>query len=459
MATHTSPMCLSALYFMNLRGDVLMERQYRDDVTRNMAQAFRTEVIQGKDRGNVPIVNIGACSFMYRREKNVYLVAVTRANANAMLCFQFLNELVALFTSYFSSFTEDAIRSNFVIIYELLDEILDHGFPQITSPDVLKSYITQTGVQSKEKGSYGAAEKAKQVSMQVTGAVQWRREGLKYKKNEVYLDIIESVSLLMSPKGTVLRASATGVIAMKCFLTGMPELKIGLNDKLGEEAHGGTGGGGAGGGGLGATTSGKKSIELADLQFHQCVNLSKFNGEKTISFTPPDGEFELMKYRVTEGISLPFKVMPIVKELGRTRMEVNVRIRSCFSDKQFAMGVVMRIPVPKHTAKATIKVTGGKAKYVASQEALVWKIKRFQGLNELTLSAEVELVSTLTDRKAWNKPPITLDFQVPMFTASGLRIRFLKVWEKTGYISTKWVRYLCNSGKDTKTGHYEIRCQ
>ena len=40
--------------------------------------------------------------------------------------------------------------------------------------------------------------------------MQWRREGLKYKKNEVYLDIIESVSLLMSPKGTVLRASATG---------------------------------------------------------------------------------------------------------------------------------------------------------------------------------------------------------------------------------------------------------
>lgn len=53
-----------------------------------MAQAFRTEIIQGKDRGNVPIVNIGSCSFMYRREKNVYLVAVTRANANAMLCFQ-----------------------------------------------------------------------------------------------------------------------------------------------------------------------------------------------------------------------------------------------------------------------------------------------------------------------------------------------------------------------------------
>ena len=27
----------------------------------------------------------------------------------------------------------------------------------------------------------------------------------------------------------------------------------------------------------------------------------------------------------------------------------------------------------------------------------------------------------------WGQPPINLDFQVPMFTASGLRIRFLKV--------------------------------
>ena len=60
-----------------------------------------------------------------------------------------------------------------------------------------------------------------------------------------------------------------------------------------------------------------------------------------------------------------------------------------------------------HYTKATIKVTGGKAKYVAAQQALVWKVKRFQGLNELTLSAEVELVSTLTDRKPWRGRPLT----------------------------------------------------
>jgi hypothetical protein len=37
--------------------------------------------------------------------------------------------------------------------------------------------------------------------MQVTGAVSWRREGLRYKKNEVYLDIVESINVLMTAKG------------------------------------------------------------------------------------------------------------------------------------------------------------------------------------------------------------------------------------------------------------------
>ena len=47
---------------------------------------------------------------------------------------------------------------------------------------------------------------------------------------------------------------------------------------------------------------------VQDVTFHQCVNLGRFNTEKVVSFVPPDGEFELMKYRCQEGISLPFRV-------------------------------------------------------------------------------------------------------------------------------------------------------
>ena len=65
-------------------------------------------------------------------------------------------------------------------------------------------------------------------------------------------------------------------------------------------------------------------LHLQDVTFHQCVNLGRFNTEKVVSFVPPDGEFDLMKYRCQEGISLPFRVLPIINEMGRTRMEVGV---------------------------------------------------------------------------------------------------------------------------------------
>ena len=63
--------------------------------------------------------------------------------------------------------------------------------------------------------------------------------------------------------------------------------------------------------------------------------------------------------------------MPLVKELGRTRIQVDVKVRSCFSDKQFATNVKIRIPVPKYTSGATCKLTGGTAKYKSAEEALV----------------------------------------------------------------------------------------
>ena len=71
------------------------------------------------------------------------------------------------------------------------------------------------------------------------------------------------------------------------------------------------------------------------------------------------------------------------------------------------------------------------------------------------MSAEVTLTPLKTD-KAWNRPPISLDFQVrincsilqvPMFTGSGLRVRYLRIQEaKNPYKPTKWIRYITKAG-------------
>lgn len=44
-------------------------------------------------------------------------------------------------------------------------------------------------------------EEQSQITSQVTGQIGWRREGIKYRRNELFLDVLESVNLLMSPQG------------------------------------------------------------------------------------------------------------------------------------------------------------------------------------------------------------------------------------------------------------------
>jgi AP-1 complex subunit mu len=66
---------------------------------------------------------------------------------------------------------------------------------------------------------------------QITRAVSWRSEGIRYRKNEVFLDVIESVNMLVNATGDVVRSEILGSIKMRCYLSGMPELRLGLNDK------------------------------------------------------------------------------------------------------------------------------------------------------------------------------------------------------------------------------------
>ncbi|CAO3598474.1 unnamed protein product [Absidia cylindrospora] len=344
--------------------------------------------------------------------------------------------MISIGRSYFGKLDEEAVKNNFVLIYELLDEILDFGYPQNSETDTLKMYITTEGVKSER------AEDSSRITIQATGAMSWRRSDIKYRKNEAFIDVIESVNLLMSNTGTLLRADVAGQILMRAYLSGTPECKFGLNDKLllDKDVVNRT-----------PTTRKTHAVEIDDCQFHQCVKLGRFDTDRTISFIPPDGEFELMRYRTTENVNLPFRVIPVVNEIGKTRVEYKINVRANFSPKLYANNVVLRIPTPLNAAKVEVKVgSGGKAKYVPSENCIIWKIPRFQGQAEYSLSGEAQLSST-THKKVWSRPPISMDFQVLMFTSSGLLVRFLKVFEKSGYQSVKWVRYM------TKAGSYQIR--
>merc|ERR1711968_373958 len=130
---------------------------------------------------------------------------------------------------------------------------------------------------------------------------------------------------------------------------------------------------------------------------------------------------------------------------------MNVRVRSQFDSKLFASNVMVRIPCPRNTASAKLATTAGKAKYNSEKHCIEWVIKKFPGDQEFSITGDIECMA-MTVETAWSRPPIEMDFSVPMFTASGLNVRFLKVMEhKHHYNTIKWVRYV------TQVGSYQTR--
>lgn len=52
----------------------------------------------------------------------------------------FLKKVCEVFSEYFRDLEEESLRDNFVIVYELLDEMMDFGMVQITEPKILQEY-------------------------------------------------------------------------------------------------------------------------------------------------------------------------------------------------------------------------------------------------------------------------------------------------------------------------------
>lgn len=47
-------------------------------------------------------------------------------------------KFLKVFSEYFKELEEESIRDNFVIIYELMDELMDFGYPQTTDSKILQ---------------------------------------------------------------------------------------------------------------------------------------------------------------------------------------------------------------------------------------------------------------------------------------------------------------------------------
>ena len=359
---------------------------------------------------------------------------------------QLLSKIAKVFKDYCGTLSEESIRKNFILLYELLDELLDYGYPQVTQTENLKAFVynepivvspvADTGKMINPKtASANAVHKPVISSVDTEG----RKTSLSAnQKNEIFVDILERLSVLFSNNGYVLNSTIDGCIQMKSYLAGNPQLRLALNEDLA----------------VGKNTSSVygSGVTVDDINFNDCVNLSEWEHGRTLSFYPPDGEFILLNYRMTGEFKTPFRIFPSIEEVETNKLEIAVHVRAEIPENHFGANVSIEVPMPQSTTAATCQVvstpsaTGVHAEYVSHERKLFWTLKKFPGCTEQTMRAKVTLSGPCTSQIRREIGPINMNFEIPMYNVSSLQVRYLRIAENMpGYTPYRWVRYVTQS--------------
>jgi AP-3 complex subunit mu len=179
------------------------------------------------------------------------------------------------------------VQDNFSTVYQLLEEMMDFGYPLTTEPNALKSMIQiPTAISRLTNVTLGGSNVSDVLPDGTISNMPWRKTDVSYSQNEIYLDIIEEIDAIVDRNGLIVTSEVSGSIAANSRLSGVPDLVLNFTNP----------------------------DVLDDCSFHPCVRYNRFEREKVVSFVPPDGAFELMRYRVhTPGnVSAPCYCTPAI---------------------------------------------------------------------------------------------------------------------------------------------------
>ncbi len=73
-------------------------------------------------------------------------MATTKYNVSPSFVMDILYRMMKVFRDYCGVLNEESIRKNFVLIYEIIDEIIDYGHPQLMTTELIKQFIVNEAV-------------------------------------------------------------------------------------------------------------------------------------------------------------------------------------------------------------------------------------------------------------------------------------------------------------------------
>jgi len=417
---------IHSLFIINKNGEVLIEKHWRGITSRSVSDYFWEQVSAQSNPVDVPpVMNSGRFYLVSIQRNGLYILGVVTQEVAPLLVIEFLHRCCDIFQDYFSAVDEQTLKDNFSTVYQLLEEMLDHGYALTTEPNALKAMIQPPSILGKMGQSItGGSGVADILPDGTISSMPWRKTNVKYTQNEIYFDIIEEINAITNPAGQMVQAEVGGIIQSNCRLSGVPDLTLAFVDP---------------------------SV-IDDCSFHPCVRYSRFERDRVVSFVPPDGHFELMKYRVAiNSVGLPLYCEPRIAYNGdRGTVSVMVGERSmptlAVAPKQVITveEISVKIFFPKAVVTADFEASVGKCLFDQSTQSAVWTIGKLGKHKAPSLTGKVSLSSTA--KVSEDTPPVLLNFKVPGTTVSGLAVETLALTNEK-YKPYKGVKTMVKSGK------------
>ncbi|KAJ3130230.1 pre-mRNA-splicing factor syf1 [Physocladia obscura] len=301
----------------------------------------------------IPLASTDEFYLVHIQRNSLFFVALFREEVQPLEIIEFLQRIVDILIDYFGEISEIIIKEHFVVVYELLEEMLDNGHPYITETAILKDMVPPPSLLSSMMNAVALGPNTFGPSKLPSGSfsVPWRTTGIKYAKNEFYMDIIESLNVLLDKNGKILSGNISGEVRCTSKLSGMPDLTLNFQNP--------------------------KIFEDVMTAFHPCVRYFRFDKERIISFVPPDGDFKLMDYvlPITNPQYLPIVVKPQIY-FTKAGGSLQVSLKALSTGGKPLEQVIVTIVLPPSISSAKIDASVGSVQYDQNARKMRWIVPK-----------------------------------------------------------------------------------
>ncbi|XP_054629375.1 AP-3 complex subunit mu-2 [Dunckerocampus dactyliophorus] len=416
---------IHSLFLVNASGDIFLEKHWKSVVSRSVCDYFFEAQERATEPENVPPVIPTPHHYLINVLRHrIYFVAVIQSEVPPLFVIEFLHRVVDTFQDYFGVCTEAAIKDNVVVVYELLEEMLDNGFPLATESNILKELIKPpTILRTMVNTITGSTNVGEQLPTGQLSVVPWRRTGVKYTNNEAYFDVVEEIDAIIDKSGSTITAEIQGVIDACVKLTGMPDLTLSfMNPRL-----------------------------LDDVSFHPCVRFKRWEAERILSFIPPDGNFRLLSYHVSSQnlVAIPVYVKHnITFREGSSQGRFDLTLGPKQTMGKAVESVLVSSQLPRGVLNANLNASQGTYTFDPVTKLLTWDVGKINPQKLPSLKGSMNLQAGAS--KPDENPTINIQFKIQQMAISGLKVNRLDMYGEK-YKPFKGIKYM------TKAGKFQVR--